>query len=214
MKKATITVLLAACLAAAGAAAGGVRLIDDFSAGIGPGWKVKVFNGETSYTPVTEDGVSAVMARAKGTASGLFYKIKYDPRQTPWLTWQWKVDHVLKKGDARTKKGDDYAARIYVVFPSFLFWKTKAINYIWANRLPKGAAIPNRYTANAMMVAVESGPVNTGRWITEKRNILEDYRRLFKEDPPSVGAIAIMTDTDTTGEEAVAWYGPISISAR
>ena len=210
MKRITAAALIFMA-ATAGAA---TRTIDDFAAGIGPGWTAKVFNGRTSYTPVTEEGVPAVMARAKGTASGLFYKIKYDPLKTPWLIWDWKVDHVLSKGDARTKKGDDYAARVYVVFPSFFFWKTKAINYIWANRLPKGAAVPNRYTGNAMMVAVESGPVNTGRWITEKRNIAEDYRRLFKEDPPEVGAIAIMTDTDTTGEEALAWYGPIRISDK
>ena len=210
----TITCTLVFLLAFTATVAGAARVIDDFASGISPVWEAKVFNGKTLYKAVREDGVPAVMAQARGTASGLFYKIKYDPKKTPWLTWKWKVDHVLKKGDARTKKGDDYAARVYVVFPSLLFWRTKAINYIWANRLPKGAAVPNRYTANAMMVAVESGPVNTGRWITEKRNILADYRRLFKEDPPKVGAIAIMTDTDTTGEEATAWYGAISISER
>ena len=63
------------------------------------------------------------------------------------------------------------------------------------------------------MIAVESGPEKTGQWLEEKRNVLEDFRRHFGEDPPKVGAIAIMTDTDNTGEKAIAWYGPISILA-
>jgi len=59
------------------------------------------------------------------------------------------------------------------------------------------------------MVAVESGDGNEGRWIDEERNLAEDYRRAFGEDPPRIGAVAIMTDTDNTGEDAVAWYGAI-----
>jgi hypothetical protein len=61
------------------------------------------------------------------------------------------------------------------------------------------------------MIAVESGPERTGKWVEEEVNVLEDYRRHFGEDPPRVGAIAIMTDTDNTGERATAWYGPIRI---
>jgi len=124
------------------------------------------------------------------------------------------VEHVLAKGDAMHKEGDDYAARVYVVFPSLLFWKTRALNYIWANRLPRGNVVPNAFTANAMMIAVRSGPGETGRWLTEQRNIYEDFKQAFGEEPPMVGAIAIMTDTDNTGETATALYGPIRISDR
>jgi hypothetical protein len=189
-------------------------LIDDFKDGIGPGWKMKKFEGITNYTPTVEDDVPCLKATAEGTASGLFYEIEYDPRRQPILTWKWKIDNIVENGDARTKKGDDYAARIYVVFPSFFFWKTKAINYIWANRLPTGEAIANSYTANAMMVAVESGPANTGKWREYRRNIYEDYQKYFGAIPGKVGAIAIMTDTDTTAEKASACYGPIRINSE
>jgi hypothetical protein len=131
----------------------------------------------------------------------------------PILTWRWKIEKVISKGDARRKEGDDYAARIYVVFPSKLFWRTKAVNYIWANRLPIGEVVKNRYTSNDIMIAVESGNSNAGKWIEERRNVLEDFRRCFGYDPPNVGAIAIMTDTDNTGEEVTAWYGIIRINA-
>lgn len=115
------------------------------------------------------------------------------------------------KGNALKKDGDDYAARIYVVFPSLMFWKTRAINYIWANKLPRGKAVTSPFTKNSIMIAVESGESKTGRWIEERRNVFEDFRMHFGQDPPRVGAISIMTDTENTGEEAIAWYGPIRI---
>ena len=185
------------------------RLIDDFKNTIRPEWEVKKFTGITTYKPTIEDNIPCLKASAEGTASGLFFKIKYDPQLQPILTWKWKIDNIVEKGDARTKAGDDYAARIYVVFPSIFFWNTKALNYVWANQLQKNTAVPNSYTANAMMIAVESGPDNTGKWLEYRRNIFQDYQRYFGSEPGMVGAIAIMTDTDTTGSKASACYGPI-----
>ena len=186
-------------------------VLDTYQQGLSEKWEEKSFQEKTLYEITKEDGKRCIKAISHGSASGLFYKIDYDPIEYPILTWHWKVDHVLDKGDARKREGDDYAARIYVVFPSSLFWRTKAINYIWANRLPKGEAVPNPFTANALMVAVESGSSLVGRWVEERRNIVEDYRKYFGKDPPKVGAIAIMTDTDNTGENAIAWYGEIRI---
>jgi len=65
-----------------------------------------------------------------------------------------------------------------------------------------------------MMVAVQSGPPHVGEWMEERRNVLEDFRKFFGEDPPTVGAVAIMTDTDNTGEQTIAWYGPISLISK
>ena len=189
--------------------AAGPLLIDDFDKGLSAGWEKKVFKGETAYTPVIDEGRSALKAESRATASGLIYRVSLDPKAHPRLSWSWKIVRTIRKGDERTKAGDDYAARVYVVFPSVLFWRTRAVNYIWANRLPRGAFLPNAYSGNAVMVAVESGDGNAGRWIDEERDLMEDYRRAFGEDPPKIGAVAIMTDTDNTGEEAVAWYGAI-----
>jgi len=189
-------------------------LIDDFAHGIKPDWVTKSFKGMTEYTWVKENGKPSVRATSSKAASGLFYKIKFDPQKYPYITWNWKVDNVLSSGDASKKSGDDYGARLYVVFPSFLFWNTSAINYIWANKLPQNQAVPNPYTSNDIMISVESGSANTGKWITETRNIYKDYIRVFGKEPPEVGAIAIMTDTDNTGESTSANYGPISICSR
>ena len=189
-------------------------IIDDFNEGIGPGWSEKSFKGKTRYFVSKDEGQSYLRATSNASASGLYYKIKYDPREYPFIAWKWKVDNILKKGDATKKSGDDYAARIYIVFPSFFFWDTRAINYIWANKLPKDRAYPNSYTSNNMMISVESGPADTGKWITERRNVYLDYKRFFGKEPPKVGAIAIMTDTDDTKETASASYGTIALCRK
>jgi hypothetical protein len=187
-------------------------LIDDFESGLNPAWTVKKFQGETEYRIVAEGDGHCLQARSKNSASGLVREMKYALKDYPVLSWRWKVDKVLVRGDARTREGDDYAARVYVVFPHWFPPKTRSINYIWANRLPRGSHIPNPFFSNAVMVAVESGAERTGAWVDERRNVLEDYRAIFGEEPPSVGAVAIMTDTDNTGESALACYDDIVIS--
>jgi len=186
-------------------------IIDDFKSGLSSIWQGKSFAGETQYSITIEDNIKCIRAESNASASALIYKIKYNTKEYPILSWQWKVNNVLKKGNALTKEGDDYAARVYVIFPSFLFWKTKAINYIWASSLPEGTEVPNQFTSNAKMIALQSGKINSGKWITEERNVFEDYKKMFGEEPPEAGGIAIMTDTDNTGEKATAWYGPIKL---
>lgn len=178
------------------------------------GWESKSFKGTTEYIIVQEDGKTVLKAHAKGSASGLSKKITFKPVIYRYLKWSWKISNTIAQGNEKSKQGDDYAARVYVVFPGRFFWQMRALNYIWANKLPKGEFVPNAFTSNAMLLAVQSGSAKAGQWITEKRDILADYRRLFGEDPPEAGAIAIMTDTDNTGSEATAWYGDIILSTN
>ena len=176
------------------------------------GWESKSFKGNTEYTIVQEDGRTVLKAHAKSAASGISKKLKFNSVTHRYLKWSWKIDRIIAQGNEKTKQGDDYAARVYVVFPGRFFWQMRALNYIWANKLPKGEFVPNAFTSNAMLLAVESGPSKAGQWVTETQDILADYRRVFGEDPPEAGAIAIMTDTDNTGAEATAWYGDITLS--
>ncbi|MDW7644004.1 MAG: DUF3047 domain-containing protein [Desulfuromonadales bacterium] len=176
------------------------------------GWEVRSFKGNTDYRLVEEAGRRVLQAKARGTASGLVRKITFDPREYRYLRWSWKIEGTVAGGDARTQKGDDYAARVYVVFPGRFFWQTKALNYVWANRLPQGEFTPNAFTANARLLAVQSGAAKAGQWLDERRDLVADYRRLFGEEPPMAGALAIMTDADNTGATATAWYGDIILS--
>jgi len=175
-------------------------------------WESKSFKGTTEYRLVKEDGRTVVNAASQDSASGLIRKIRFQPSKHRYLRWSWKIAATVKGGDEKVKSGDDYAARVYVVFKGRYFWQTKAINYIWANKLAKGNFVPSVYAADSKMVAVESGNGQAGQWLTEERDLLADFRTLFGTDPPEAEAIAIMTDTDDTGGVAEAWYGDIILS--
>ena len=178
------------------------------------GWESKSFKGKTEYRLLTEEGRTVVKASSHDSASGLIRKIRFQPSKHRYLRWSWKIDHTIKGGDEKSKNGDDYAARVYVVFPGRYFWQTKALVYIWANKLPVGAHVPNPFTSNAKMLAVESGNEKAGQWVSEELDLLADYRLLFGTDPPEAEAIAIMTDTDNTGGSAEAWFGDITLSSE
>jgi hypothetical protein len=141
--------------------------------------------------------------------------MQVDLAATPYLHWRWKVDNVFSGNDERRRAGDDYPARVYVVFSGgLLFWRTRAINYVWSSHQPPGTAWPNAYTGNARMIAVESGSEHLGQWRQARRDVRADYRRLFGEEPGRVDAVALMTDTDDTGATATAWYGDIWFAAE
>ncbi len=178
-----------------------------------PGWKAKSFVGQTAYTPVPAEGL--LLAESDATASGLFFEQAVDLRATPWLNWTWKAGNVLANVNEREKSGDDYPARVYVVAKGGLaFWKTKALSYVWSSAEPEGAMWPSAFTSNARMIAVRSGPARLGELLTERRNVREDWRRAFGEDIETLDAVAIMTDTDNSGQRAKAWYGRVWFSGE
>ncbi|MBU2952976.1 DUF3047 domain-containing protein [Marinobacter sp. F3R08] len=185
----------------------------------------------TRYTLVTEDGRQRMKATTEGGASGLIARVSLQPSDSLILQWRWKISNVFEHGDARQKSGDDYAARIYVAFEfqpekAGFFERAKrktvevlsgetlpgnALNYIWANRLAEGEIVANPYTDKTMMIAVSSGSERVGEWVSVERDIMADYRTAFGEEPPPVVGIAIMSDSDNTGEKATAWYGDIHL---
>ncbi|UCZ56985.1 DUF3047 domain-containing protein [Desulfurispirillum indicum] len=183
--------------------------------GISPQWQIQEFRGTspTHYELVEEEGTLVLQANSRNQASGLVHEVDIDLATYPILQWRWKVENIIPDGNALTKAGDDYAARVYVVFPHWFRPNTKSINYIWANHLPQGQVVPNPFFSNARMVAVQSGNQHAGTWITQCRNVYQDYREIFGSIPPKAGAIALMTDTDNTGSQARAWYADIRLLA-
>lgn len=196
------------------------------------GWKPLLFEkikNHTLYSLVTDNGTSVVKATSDASASGLICKTSINLKEYPIIIWRWKVGNILEKGDVHSKSGDDYPARIYITFkydPEKLsfFEKSKyeiahlvygqypphaALNYIWESRAPKESIFPNPYTNRTMMIVIESGDKNINQWMEEKRNVYKDYLKAFGEEPPMVSGVAIMTDTDNTGEKATAFYGDI-----
>jgi len=194
--------------------AAGPLHIGSFSTGDLSGWSDKPFKGKTTYSLIEDSGHTVLKAHSTKAASGLIKKVSADPRHFPLLRWSWKVDNIIQKEDIAKKGGDDFAARVYVVFPRTFFWRMRAINYVWSAKMAKGSSAPSPYTKNAMIVAVESGSAKTGHWVSEERNILDDYRKLFGEEPPEIGAVAVMTDTDDTREDITAYYGDIFLEGN
>lgn len=178
-------------------------------------WEERRFAGQTDYRMVAVDGRRALRARSDGAASGLFREIQVDLTETPYLHWSWRVENTLGPLKERTRDGDDYPARVYVVFSGGLFfWRTRAINYVWSNHQPVGTAWPNAFTDNARMIAVRSGDDRLGEWVSQRRDVRADYRRLFGDDIATVDAVALMTDTDNSGGRATAYYGDIYFAAE
>lgn len=185
---------------------------------------------KTAYFLVRDHDKTVVQAISHASASGYFKNISISPKNHSILKWHWKVENVLSKGDIMTKEGDDYAARIYVSFEydpdrltgmeslKYTLYKLiydkppplAVINYVWANSAPIGTIVSNAYSDRVKMIVVQSGQKMTKKWILQERNIYQDYKTAFGEEPGNISGIAIMTDTDNTGESATAYYGDIS----
>ena len=195
------------------------------------GWKPLTFKKipkHTSYEVVKDGDVTIVKAVSEASASGLTKPVVIDPKEFPIVRWRWKIDNVLNGSDVTLKEGDDFPARLYITFaydPDKVSFGKKlkfkagqvlfgdipiaALNYIWDTKAPVGSIVENAYTDFAKMVIVESGTQNVGMWIDEERNIYEDYKKAFGEEPPMINGVAIMSDTDNTKESAIAYYGDI-----
>ncbi len=193
-------------------------------------WEPLNFRGkkDTEYRLHEIDGKIVIKAESNRSASGLIRRVDIDPEKFPVLRWSWRAENILDKGDVTEKSGDDYPARIYVTFDydiSNLSWwnrtrlrairtfygevPTRAINYIWESSAEVGTIVPNPYSDLVMMIVVESGEENVGSWVEHEQNIYEDYIEIYGKEPPKINSIAIMTDTDDTGESAIAYYGDI-----
>lgn len=196
------------------------------------GWEPLTFEkipNHTQYELVEDGGQVVVKAISRQSSSGLTREVLIDPKEFPVITWQWKVENILQKGNVHQKSGDDYPARLYITFQYDrskvgFFEKAQfeamrliygqyppigAINYIWASQAPLGTMVPNPYTDRVYMFVTQSGSEQLGQWVTETRNVYEDYQKAFGEEPPAISGIAIMTDTDNTQETAVTYFGDI-----
>lgn len=188
--------------------------IGEFSHNRLDSWQHKSFQGETQYRLQTLDGVTVLTADSHAAASGLFKQQVIDLEQTPFLNWSWRIGKRLSGLNEQSKIGDDYAARVYVVVKGGLaFWQTRAINYVWAGNTKKDSVWPNAFAGeHAMMLALRGPEAPLNVWQTEKRDIRADFKQLLGQNIQSIDAVAIMTDTDNSGDQVSAAYGDIWFS--
>ncbi|MCF8068770.1 MAG: DUF3047 domain-containing protein [Desulfobacterales bacterium] len=195
-------------------------------------WEPLIFSKiekHTQYNIIKDNSIFVIKAESSASASGLMRRIRIDPKEYPIIEWRWKVENIYNKGDVSKKSGDDFPARLYIAFEYDksrvnLMERVKyklvklvrdetpplcAVNYIWGSKAPVGLVAPNPYTEKVVMIALESGSSKLGQWVDERQNIYKDFNNIFGYDPPFINCVAIMTDSDNTGESATAYYGDI-----
>jgi hypothetical protein len=184
------------------------------SPGIPAGWELAEFAGEASVELVRDEGRVAVRLRSGATSFALHRDVVVDVREHPTLTWSWKVARLPAGGDVRDPARDDQAAQVYVVFPRWPSPRTSSdvIGYVWDTRAPAGATLTHPRAPNVRIVVLRSGARRRDTWLHERRNVAEDYRALFGGQPPRVGKVALMIDSNDTRSEAEALFGDLAFT--
>ncbi len=196
------------------------------------GWQNRpVVSGKklTRYTLVVDQGTTVLQADATGAASGLVHEGDIDLARMPVVEWRWKVSAAIPGADNSVGSKEDAPARLVFFFDgpsSNLSIGDRAemlaasaageklpyatLMYIWTTSAPVGTVIANPHTSRVQMIVVGS---DAGKWQSLRRDVVSDFRRVFREQPGKLTAYGILTDTDNTGGTARAWYGDIRFKA-
>ena len=232
--------VIASALAPAQAPGSG-QALTPFSAGKAgaqpPGWSVVSFGNNkpaTQYRLVDEGGKTVLQAHAESATGGLTHPTSFDVRSTPILEWRWKISNVVEGADNRSGDKEDAAARVVLGFDgdkSKLGFRDRTASamaksasgrdlpyaqlaYIWSTSAPVGTVITHPHTQRLRMIVVASGAANAGKWMTLSRNVVEDFKRAYGEEPGALTEVGVLTDSDNTGAKVDAWYGDIRFVGR
>ncbi len=186
----------------------GVTAIED-------AWLHYPINRATDYSLAVFDGLPAIRATGRESASFLIRRVRVDWRACPEFEWTWAARYVQKKADIRKWGEEDVAASIYLSFgdPGLLTLPraVPTIRYVWTNRrLPPETVVDNPYMPGTVRsIVIESGDDRTGRWLRFKRNLIDDFKLAFGRPPPDepIQTIALFTDNDQTKEPVETYYG-------
>ncbi len=180
--------------------------------GIPAGWQGQNWGSpKHDFTVVTESPNQALHLRSDNDSSTISKEVKVDVKQYPILQWRWKVVVLPKSGDARRKETDDEVAQLYLTFPRFpSAVRSRIIGYVWDSTAPLGAIFPSQKVSTITYVVVRSGDADLGNWVAETRNVAEDYKRIYGEEPgEAVGAVSISINSQNTNSRAESYFGEI-----
>jgi hypothetical protein len=203
------------------------------------GWTFQPLRGvrkTTQYAAITDGEANQVVVEAKAVASAaaLGVRLDFDPKQMHMLRFKWKVGNTIESSDPRTKDGDDYAARVYVTFahdPNRSTFKERtenaffrtlygetppkaALAYVFTNKAKTGEVIASPFTSRVKKIVVDADTASISKWKSFERDIYADYKRAFGDEPTRISGVAIMVDTDNTGETATARFADITLSEK
>ena len=177
--------------------------------------KVRGSNGKTKYSLGMNENGSFLRAEAKGTASGLGKEVKIDLNKTPFINITWKVEKDLKGIDEKSKKGHDYAARVFVIKKTGLTpLSNKAVNYVFSSNNFANEFWKSPYTKSSIDYVLSTTKENLNEWVTVKANVKEHFKKLHDLNVDELTGLAIMTDTDQTDIKAISYYQNIYFSSE
>lgn len=176
-------------------------------------WREVEVKGATRYETVMLEGRACLRAMSQAGASILLTEVRFDPDAYEWLRWSWRVDQLVEGEALDRKEGSDVAARVYVFFETPGWgWQKRSLDYVWSATWPVGTIRSSAYARDSKILVVESGPDHLGQWRTVERNLEEDYERCFNDRLPEVIAIGLMSDTDNTRRQALAYFDDLQVS--
>src|SRR5215470_3750598 len=175
------------------------------------GWELSANKGEPDLQLVQDEGKQALQMRSDKASFSLQKKIQISLQASPFLVWDWKVTELPKGGDFRRSGSDDQAAQLIVAFSSSRF-----LSYIWDSTAPKGiiAAASAPLFKKLFAVVMQSGTQGLGTWITERRNLIDDYKQAYGEAPEVIEGVRIQINSQHTQSRAESYWHSIAVMAR
>jgi len=177
--------------------------------------QVKKVKGETTWSLGSNENGNFIKAEAQGKGSGLGKNVKIDLSKTPFINITWKVEKDLSGIVENSKKGHDYAARVFVIKKTGSTpLSNRAINYVFSSNNDVGKNWPSPYTKKSIDYVLSSTKKNLNVWVTVKANVKEDFMKLHGIDVLDISGVAIMTDTDNSKLKAISYYQDIYFSEK
>ncbi len=182
--------------------------------GIPPGWNGQKW-GSPAYDLTVEDnsGKKVLHLRSKDEGSTISKEVKgkIDLKQTPVLEWTWKMVALPKGGDSCVKATDDQAGQVFVMWPRFPEQvRSRIIGYVWDTTRPVGTTCKSEKSGMVTYIVVRSGTADVGKWLTERRNVREDFKKIYGEEADNPGAVSISIDSNDTHDASESFIGPIT----
>ncbi len=177
--------------------------------------KVRGADNKTVYKVGTNENGNYLKSIADNAASGLGKEIKIDLKKTPFINITWKVEKDLPGIKENTKKGHDYAARVFVIKKTGATpLSNKAVNYVFSSNNEVGSSWPSPYTKKSIDQVLASTKNNLNEWVTVKTNVKDDFKKFHNIDINELDGLAIMSDTDNSKMKSIAYFQNIYFSAN
>ena len=167
---------------------------------------------------IEAEGRNMLYVNADDNGTILFKPVRLNPKEHPFLSWNWKISNILPESREKEVGGDDYPAAVCIVYTksffSLLFGKYKVLVYAYGNNVQVGERYESPCEDRAKFRVVQSGDKDAGKWLSYKINHYEDYVREFGEEPPKIVYVGLQTNADRTHGRVEAWYSDIALNRR